>query len=284
MKLKLAFSTCPNDTFIFDALVNGRISKRSELSFDILLADIQELNEIAIKAEADIVKISFAIYPLVSRNYQLLTSGAALGKGVGPLLISKRKIYPDEIKYTRIAIPGENTTANLLFTLAYPDAMQKQTYLFSTIEEVVLANEADVGVIIHENRFTYQKKGLKKIMDLGEFWVKLSGLPIPLGGIAIKRYLPETVKKEINTLISHSVKFAMDNPSKSINYVQSHAQTMDVEVMQQHIKLYVNNFTQDLKEIGQLAINELFSRAMASGFYKSIDIQNPIFIEHSKLE
>ncbi len=278
MKLKLAFSTCPNDTFIFDALVNHHISKSSELLFDIHLADIQELNEIAIKGDADIVKISFALYPLISKNYQLLTSGAALGKGVGPLLISKRKIYPDEIKFTRIAIPGENTTANLLFTLAFPDALQKKAYLFSTIEDVILDNEADAGVIIHENRFTYQKKGLKKIMDLGEFWEKQSGLPIPLGGIAIKRYLPETVKKEINSLINQSVEYAMANPFQSISYVKSHAQTMDNEVMLQHIKLYVNDFTQDLKEVGQNAINELFSEAIKSGFCKPIDILSPIFI------
>ena len=154
MNLSIAFSTCPNDTYIFDALVNGRIPTGG-LTFSKTLADIQALNTMALSGEADIVKISFALYPLISEKYQLLSSGAALGKGVGPLVISKRKIYPDEIQYAKVAIPGINTTANMLFSLAYPEVKEKRVFLFSDIEEAILDNEVDVGVIIHENRFTY---------------------------------------------------------------------------------------------------------------------------------
>ena len=214
MNLSIAFSTCPNDTFIFDALVNGRIPT-GNLNFTKTLADIQALNSMALAGDVDIVKISFALYPLISEKYQILSAGAALGKGVGPLVISKRKIYPDEIQYAKVAVPGTHTTANLLFSLAYPEAINKQVFLFSDIEEAILDNEVDVGVIIHENRFTYVKKGLKKISDLGDYWETQTKLPIPLGGIAIKRALPQSIKQKVNQLVRTSVEFALQTPNAS---------------------------------------------------------------------
>lgn len=278
MELKLAISTCPNDTFIFDALVNKRIDT-GKFTFDLLLTDIQELNELALTGQVDIAKISYAVYPFISQKYQLLTSGSALGRGVGPLVVSKRKIYPDEIHFTRIAIPGEKTTANLLFTLAFPNATQKKCWLFSEIEDVVLSNEADVGVIIHENRFTYQKKGLQRIMDLGSFWEEKFNLPIPLGGIAVRRDLPLYIKTELNRLIKGSVEYAFANPTHSYKFVKSNAQTMDDEVMRQHIDLYVNNFSVDLGKTGTKAVNKLLEEATESGFAANEKIITSVFVE-----
>lgn len=259
MKLSLAFSTCPNDTFIFEGIVNRKVWKDS-LTFDVSLADIQELNSLALAGEVDIVKISYALYPLIRSNYQLLSAGSALGQGVGPLVVSRRKIYPDELPFVRVAIPGENTTANFLFSIAYPAARQKKVFLFSDIEEAVLTNEVDVGVVIHESRFTYQQKGLRKVIDLGEFWEGETKLPIPLGGIAVKRSLARDVKIAINELIRGSVTNAWVNPGDTLAYVSRYAQAMSIDVMQKHISLYVNNYTLDIGEIGRKAVLELLTR------------------------
>lgn len=259
MKLKLCFSTCPNDTFMFDAMVNGRIETHG-FDFDIHLADIDELNRLAIEGVPDITKISFNAFARVSDNYQLLSAGSALGRGVGPLLISRRVIYPDEIKHVKIAIPGIETTANMLFSVAFPDAINKKVYLFSEIEEAILANEVDAGLIIHENRFTYEKKGLRRILDLGEFWENLTHLPIPLGGIAIRRSLPEEVKTKVNQIMRASVEYAFAFPKQTYPYVRKYAQSMDEDVMYKHIELYVNKYSINLGNEGMAAINELFNR------------------------
>lgn len=277
MKISLAFSTCPNDTFIFDALVNRRVNN-PWFSFSTFLADIQELNGLAAKGEVDLVKVSFALLPSISVNYQMLTAGSALGNGVGPLVISKRKIYPDELSDAKIAIPGEHTTANLLFSLAYPDAKQKKVLLFSEIEEAILENVVDAGVIIHENRFTYQQKGLTKIFDLGEFWEKETGLPIPLGGIAVRRSLPDEVKLRLNKLVRSSVEYAFANPSESYPFVRANAQSMDIEVMRQHIDLYVNHFSVDVGEKGRDAVKTLLGQAEKVNFVKTKVLCNPIFV------
>jgi 1,4-dihydroxy-6-naphthoate synthase len=260
MNLKLSFSTCPNDTFMFDALVNGRIDTRG-YDFDVHLADIDELNQLAYEGIPDITKISFNAFAKVSDNYQLLNSGSALGSGVGPLVISRRLVYPDEIKYAKIAIPGLDTTANMLFTFAYPDALNKKVYLFSDIEEAIITNEVDAGVIIHENRFTYEKKGLKKIIDLGEYWESKTKLPIPLGGIAIRRSLPDSIKVNIDEMLRKSVEYAFLHPKDSYAYVRKYAQAMEEEVMYKHIQLYVNKFSVDLGIEGRNAVNELFYQA-----------------------
>lgn len=279
MNFNLAFSTCPNDTFIFDALVNRKINTGS-FSFNVTLADIEELNNLALNTEADVVKISYALYPFISANYQLLTSGGALGRGVGPLVISKRKIYPDEIEYTKIAIPGKHTTANLLFTLVFPKAEQKSLYLFSDIEDAVLSNEVDVGVIIHENRFTYKQKGLSKIIDLGEHWEEKVGLPIPLGGIAVRRDLPNEIKVGINNLVRDSVIHANQFPEDTYGYVRQFAKAMDLEVMKKHIGLYVNPFSLNLGEEGINSVNTLMTKAKEAGYYKSSDLTEPIFVDN----
>ena len=275
MNLSLCFSTCPNDTFMFDALVNKRLDLQG-LKFDVALADIEELNKNALRAIPDITKISINAYGAVSENYQLLSSGSALGRGVGPLVVSKRKIYPDEVRYAKIAIPGVQTTANLLFSLAYPDANDKKVYLFSDIEDVVLSNEVDVGVVIHETRFTYQKRGLIKLNDLGDFWETETGLPIPLGGIAIRRDLSQNVKVLVQQLIAQSVNFAFANPDLSTNYVRTYAQEMDVEIMRKHIQLYVNSYSADLGDSGRSAINFLLEKGRSLKFFDQL--VTPVFV------
>ena len=277
MQIQLAFSTCPNDTFIFEALVNNRLSDVS-YSFDYALADIQELNKLALDAQVDMVKISYALYPMISENYQLLTAGSALGRGVGPLVVSKRKIYPDEVEHAKVAIPGETTTANMLFTLAFPNAKNKHVYLFSDIEEAVLQNEADVGVLIHEGRFTFEQKGLKKIIDLGDFWERTSSHPIPLGGIAVRRSLPEKVKQELNSLTRQSVEFAFANTQVVMPFIKKYAQEMDEQVMQKHISLYVNSFTIDLGEKGKQAVADLLNRSASFEQFKQYVLAEPIFV------
>lgn len=269
MNLNLCFSTCPNDTFMFDALVNGKLDSKG-YSFNIHLADIDELNRLAMDGTPDITKISFNAFAQVSENYQLLTAGSALGKGVGPLVVSRRLIYPDEIKHARIAIPGLETTANMLFSIAYPDAVNKKVYIFSDIEEAIVSNEVDAGLIIHENRFTYEKKGLKKIVDLGAFWEAHTGLPIPLGGIAIKKNLPDRVKMHINSLMKQSVEYAFAHPKEPYSYVKKYAQSMDEEVMYKHIQLYVNKYSIDLGEDGRNAILELYSKSFKLGLIPKV--------------
>lgn len=260
MNLKLCFSTCPNDTFMFDAIVNGRIDTKG-FKFEIHMADIDELNKSAFEGFADITKISFNAFANLTDGYQLLNSGSALGSGVGPLVISKKVMYPDEVKHAKIAIPGVETTANMLFSIAFPEALNKKVYLFSDIEEAILSNEVDAGVIIHENRFTYEKKGLKKINDLGEYWEQQTHLPIPLGGIAIKRDLPENVKNQINLIMKQSVEYAFAHPKESYPYVRKYAQSMEEEVMYKHIQLYVNKYSVDLGDEGRRAIMELYTQS-----------------------
>lgn len=268
MELRLGFSTCPNDTFIFDALVHHKIDTEG-LNFEILLADVEELNKAAFEHQIDITKLSYHAYAYVSNNYTLLDSGSALGNNNGPLLISKFKIYPDEIDDLNIAIPGKYTTANLLLSIAYPNALYKKEYLFSDIEEAVLSNEVDAGLIIHENRFTYESKGLLKIMDLGEFWEDKTNLPIPLGGIVVNKKLAMDIQLKINRLIRKSIEYAYENPESSLGFIKQYAQEMNPEVMRKHIALYVNEYSLDLGEKGKSAIATLYKEAaLTNGFPK----------------
>ena len=266
MDLTLGFSTCPNDTFIFDAMVNGRIDTEG-LRFELYLADVEELNRLAFSSSIDITKVSYHAFAYLSEIYQLLTAGSALGFNNGPLLISKHKIFPDELDGLKIAIPGKYTTANLLLSLAYPNLYQKKEYLFSDIEEVILSGEADAGVIIHENRFTYQMKGLKKIIDLGEYWDQQTGLPIPLGGIIVRRSLPDEIRLTVNRVLRRSVEYALQNPNDSLPYVKQHAQAMDEAVMQSHIQLYVNDFSVDLGVKGREAITSLYDKSIEKNLF-----------------
>ncbi len=271
-KITLGFSTCPNDTFIFDAMVHHKIDTEG-LDFEVVLGDVEELNHKAFKGELDVTKISYNAYAKVSDRYVILDAGSALGYKNGPLLISKRKIYLDELKDVKIAIPGFNTTANLLLSVAFPEAKNKKEYLFSDIEEAVLSNETDAGLIIHENRFTYQKKGLKKIVDLGEYWEQETGLPIPLGGIVVNRALDKNLQEKINRVMKRSVAFALENPKEAYPYIKQYAHEMEEDVMYKHIELYVNNFTRDLGKDGKNAIRKLYKKAISLGVLPKMNDQ-----------
>ncbi|MCD4769016.1 MAG: 1,4-dihydroxy-6-naphthoate synthase [Bacteroidales bacterium] len=260
MKLTLGFSTCPNDTFIFDALVNNKIDTQ-DLLFEPRLADVEELNRTAFDAGADITKISYHAYAYIADNYLLLTAGSALGFNNGPLLVSKKKICPDEVNDVSIAIPGKYTTANLLMSIAWPGAQNRHEYLFSDIEDAVLDGEMDAGLLIHENRFTYEDRGLKKISDLGEYWTDLTEEAIPLGGIAIRRDIPKKIALKVNRLLRESIGYAFQNPESSYDYIKRYAVTMEREVMEKHISLYVNDYTLDLGERGKSAISRLYDEA-----------------------
>jgi 1,4-dihydroxy-6-naphthoate synthase len=261
MKLTLGFSPCPNDTFIFDAMVHGRIDTEG-LEFDYFLADVEELNRKALASEVDVTKISYHAYSYVAKNYLILDSGSALGHRNGPLLISKKPINPSDLASSRIAIPGRFTTANLLFSIAWPDAKDKTEYLFSDIEDALLNGKADAGLIIHETRFTYFKKGLIKIADMGEYWEKLTGLPIPLGAIVINRNVPEEISLKVNRILRRSLEYAYKDSFASYDFVSANAKEMESTVMNNHIKLYVNEFSLNLGKKGKEAINELFRIAV----------------------
>jgi 1,4-dihydroxy-6-naphthoate synthase len=265
MTLTLGFSPCPNDTFIFDALVNHKIDSEG-LDFDVRLEDVETLNQWALQQKLDISKISYGVLPLVMDQYQLLDAGGALGKGVGPLLISRKQLSLTEIEAATIAIPGERTTAHLLFSLAFPAARNKRFMIFSGIEDAVLSGQVDCGVIIHENRFTYRQKGLTKLLDLGEFWEETTGAPIPLGGIVFRRDLAaaihpspalENLPAKVNRLIRKSLEYAFSHCPALPDYVKTHAQEMDETVMRQHIDLYVNNYSLTLGPDGENAIHTL---------------------------
>jgi 1,4-dihydroxy-6-naphthoate synthase len=260
MKLTLGFSPCPNDTFIFDALVTHKIDTGG-LEFDVVLEDVQTLNEWALEEKLDITKISFGVLPLLLNHYTVLNSGSALGKGVGPLLISNKILDNSSLEDATIAIPGENTTAHLLFSLAYPNVKKKKYMVFHEIENAILNGTVDAGVIIHENRFTYQQKGLKKIMDLGEYWEQQLQIPIPLGGIVAHHRLSENTILQVDQLIRKSVEYAFEKYPLISDYVQLHAQEMEKEVMKQHIDLYVNNFSINLGTEGRAAIAKLLEIA-----------------------
>ena len=257
MKFTIGFSPCPNDTFIFDALVNNKIDTEG-FGFETKLEDVQTLNKWAIEKKLDISKISYGVLPLVIKDYKVLNSGGALGKGVGPLLIAKKQFadLKKAINELTIAVPGENTTANMLFSYVFPSATNKQFLVFNEIENAVLTGKADAGVIIHENRFTYHDRGLVKLMDLGEYWEQTTGAPIPLGGIIVKKELGKEVQQKLNRLIKKSVEYSFKNYPAISSYVSSHSQEMSVEVMRKHIDLYVNNFSIDLGEEGKQAVNK----------------------------
>jgi 1,4-dihydroxy-6-naphthoate synthase len=258
MKLTIGFSPCPNDTFIFDAMVHGKIDTEG-LAFEVVLADVEELNRKAAKAELDITKLSYHAFAYLTDKYMLLRSGSALGNNCGPLLVSKKNFSIEELKDQSIAIPGKYTTANFLLNFAFPNLHNKTEVLFSDIEKKVLTEEFDLGVIIHENRFTYAERGLVKIIDLGEFWEQQTALPIPLGGIVCKRDFDLELLKKVNRVLRKSIEFAFENPGESDDYVSQHAQEMDPSVMKKHIELYVNQYSIDLGEKGEKAIQKMFS-------------------------
>ena len=279
MKLTLGFSPCPNDTFIFDALVNKKIDTEG-LEFEAILEDVETLNQWALQGNLDITKLSFPAYFQSLDNYVLLNAGSALGKGVGPILISKYAAENTDSAITNqsIAIPGINTTANLLLSFAFPAATNKIPVIFSAIEEAVLTGKTDLGVIIHENRFTYQQKGLNKVMDLGENWEDKMNAPIPLGGIAISQSIKRTRALKVNALIRKSLEYAFSKYPLITEYVKQHSQEMNEEVMRQHIDLYVNNYSLDLGTDGKEAITTLFTVFKKINSLPDDDTTVPVFL------
>ena len=256
MKLTLGFSPCPNDTFIFDALVNKKIDT-GEFEFDFVLEDVQQLNQNAINNKYDISKISFGVYPKIMNHYMILNSGSALGKGVGPLLIT-RTADLDNISEYKIAIPGKDTTAHYLFSHAYPSATKKIFLPYNEIEDYI-TNSDGLGVIIHENRFTYQERGFLLVKDLGTYWEQKMGLPIPLGGIVIRREFSDQIQQKVDLLIKKSILYAFENNQSLPDFIKKNAQEMSESVMQEHINLYVNQYSIDLGSTGKLAIQSLLA-------------------------
>ncbi len=260
MKISLAFSPCPNDTFIFDAMIHQKIDTYG-IEYECHFADVEALNQAAFQNRYDITKLSYHAFAYVANEYQLLNSGSALGNNCGPLLIAKTPIPFEKVPDCKIAIPGKYTTANLLLSLAFPKATIKEEIIFSEIENSVVLGTVDCGLIIHENRFTYQDRGLHKIIDLGEFWESNYKAPIPLGGIAIKRKMDKDIKLKIDDTLKRSVQYAFDHPNDSESFVKKHAQEMDLAVMKQHINLYVNAYSIDLGTKGRNAIKNLYMNA-----------------------
>ena len=256
--LTLGFSPCPNDTFMFAALVNGWIDTEG-LSFDVRLEDVETLNTLAASGTLDITKLSFHRALALDETYALLNAGAALGRGCGPLVIARTPMSREDLLRGPVALPGEWTTAHLLFKRYYPEAERKEFHVFHAIEDLVLQGKVAAGVIIHENRFTYAAKGLVKIADLGEAWEAETGMPIPLGGIFAARRLGDDQISRIDRVLHRSIDFAFRHPDRVMPYVRCYAQEMDEQVMKNHIDLYVNHFSLDLGAEGRAAVERLKS-------------------------
>ena len=269
MRVSLGFSTCPNDTFIFDALVNGKIDTEG-LQFDPYLTDVEDLNLLAFKGSLDVTKISFHAWLHVWRQYRILNAGSALGKGCGPVLVARNQCLDPRFHSLSVAIPGEYTTANLLLRLAYPNIKEKKVFVFSDIERAVLDGLTDAGVLIHENRFTYPGKGLILLRDLGEFWEESSNAPIPLGGIMVHRRIPTDIASKINRLIRLSLEHALADPEGTLPYMRKFAQSMDQDVLDAHLKTFVNEFSLDLGTTGRHAIAVLIDRSAEAGLINDI--------------
>ena len=276
-KITLGFSPCPNDTFIFDAMVHYKIDTEG-LEFEVFMGDVEELNQKAFRSELDITKLSYHAFAHLINDYQLLNSGSAIGQNCGPLLISKRPQLNARNSEIQVAIPGKYTTANFLLSLAYPEITNKVELIFSDIEQAVIDRKVDAGLIIHENRFTYQDKGLIKIKDLGEFWEEIFSAPIPLGGIVVKRSIEPELQQKIDRVLKRSVQFAFENPESSSDYICENAQEMNAEVTKQHIELYVNDYSVDLGVKGREAVEMLLNKAVELKIIPSIT--NDIFVEN----
>jgi len=264
MRLSLGFSPCPNDTFIFDAMLHGRIDTEG-LEFEVFMEDVEALNRRAFAGDIAVTKLSYHAFAHLTHQYALLHAGSALGNNCGPLLVARAPMSAAQVDAAAIAIPGKMTTANLLFGLAYPNATDKRETLFSEIEDAVLDGRVGAGLIIHENRFTYEQKGLVKILDLGEYWESTTGLPIPLGGIVVRRDLPADIQQKINRVMRRSVEYAFAHPDEVMPFVRAHSQAMEDTVMQAHINLYVTAYTIDLGEKGRDAVQQMFRIAQEKG-------------------
>ncbi len=273
--LSLGYSPCPNDTFIFHALVHGRLPDAPP--FTEILEDIATLNDMALEAVLDVTKISFHAFAHLRDRYCLLHAGGALGRGCGPLVVARDALDPRELEDKRIAIPGRLTTAALLLRLFAPGVAELTVMPFDEIVETVRQGQVDAGIIIHESRFTYSQYGLREVMDLGVWWEETTGHPIPLGGILARRDLGADLITRIDTALRASVEYAHDHPDEVRGYVLEHAQEMDEAVMEAHIQLYVNDYTLDYGRDGEAAILDLLDRAQAAGVVA--ESREPIFID-----
>jgi len=262
--LTLGFSPCPNDTFMFYPLVHGLVDTHG-ISYRERLEDVETLNRLSLKGELDVTKVSYHALGHIRDEYALLRSGSALGRGCGPLLVAKEHLDPADLRDRTIAVPGRLTTALLLLRLFDPTLKNFLVMPFSEIMDAVLSGNADAGVIIHESRFTYQGFGLHKLLDLGEWWERESGLPIPLGGIVAKRSLGAETIAAIEGALRDGVAYSRANPTSATHYIHEHAQEMDEEVCSAHIGLYVNDFSNDLGDEGVKAIQCLMERAEQAG-------------------
>jgi 1,4-dihydroxy-6-naphthoate synthase len=278
-KLSLAFSSCPNDTYIFHAIA-AKLINEPNLDFDITLGDVETLNQAAAKNNFDITKLSFAALGNLREDYALLRTGAALGRGCGPLVVAKPGTEIRADKKLRVAVPGFSTTACLLFRFFLKERYPRidpeiKAMPFETIMPSVLKGESDLGVIIHEGRFVYQTMGLSCITDLGAWWEEQTGLPIPLGCIAVKRELGTELAAQIEDLIIRSIDHAKQDPDAGREYIKGHAQELDDRVIREHINLYVNDFSSHMGQEGEAAIHTFFQKAEQAGLMKSCD--QPLF-------
>jgi 1,4-dihydroxy-6-naphthoate synthase len=271
--LTLGFSPCPNDTFIFDALVNGGIDTGG-LQFEVVLEDVETLNQWALGGRLSITKLSYGVLPLVLHRYRVLNSGSALGRGVGPLLVGLQADRPFDPATDTVAIPGQHTTAHLLFSMAFPQATHKLFMRYDQIERAVLEGQVQAGVIIHENRFTYQAKGLHLLTELGQFWEQQTGHPIPLGGIVVQKDLPLALQLQVDGLIRQSIDQAFARYPQLSDYIRQHAQEMEETVMRQHIDLYVNDYSRQLGPQGREAVLKLLGRGFGEEVFVELKVDS----------
>jgi len=267
MALTLGFSPCPNDTYIFNALVHGKVALSQCSLAHVQLEDVETLNEWALQGRLDITKLSFHAFGHVQDHYALLQAGAALGRGCGPLLVTGNGNKPADMAEWKIAIPGTYTTAALLLRLYQPACRQLVVMRFDRILEALAKGTVDGGVIIHESRFTYRQWGLHCLQDLGEWWEQTTGLPIPLGCIAAKKTLAPGLREEIDQAIIASIRWAEVHPAEGWDYIRTHAQEMAPQVMRSHIELYVNEYSKGLGDEGLHAVRELLRRGAEAGLF-----------------
>ncbi|MCR4799228.1 MAG: 1,4-dihydroxy-6-naphthoate synthase [Bacteroidales bacterium] len=268
MEITLGFSSCPNDTYMFDALVHKKIDTEG-FDFNYVISDVQELNRRAFVGDLQMTKLSYFAYSHVYQNYQILDSGSALGFANGPLFICKKGDEKKINASSRILIPGKETTANLLFSIAYPEFTNKTECLFSEIEPKIMSGEYDAGVIIHEDRFTYAERGFSLLCDLGTYWESQTKSPIPLGAIVVRRDVPDDVKKILSRLLKKSIEYANAHPMDSYAFIHEHAQAIEDDVLRKHIALFVNDFSLSLGEQGRKAVETLYRRAYEVGILSS---------------
>lgn len=268
MEITLGFSSCPNDTYMFDALVHKKIDTEG-FDFNYVISDVQELNRRAFVGDLQMTKLSYFAYSHVYQNYQILDSGSALGFANGPLFICKKGDEKKINASSRILIPGKETTANLLFSIAYPEFTNKTECLFSEIEPKIMSGEYDAGVIIHEDRFTYAERGFSLLCDLGTYWESQTKSPIPLGAIVVRRDVPDDVKKTLSRFLKKSIEYANAHPMDSYAFIHEHAQAIEDDVLRKHIALFVNDFSLSLGEQGRKAVETLYRRAYEVGILSS---------------